>query len=139
MFFFAAHQVVKTAFLVFFYRIFVSRPYRLAIWGVGLFVTSLTIIGVFGVNFQCLPVDFWNHFSTKTCMNTKIFFIARSTLYSLSDLMILALPVPGIIRLQIPKREKVMLIGVFSIGILYVFVFQFPDENSGSAIILNIC
>ena len=118
MWFYPAHLTLKISFLVFYQRLFISREYRIAIWAVGIFTLITTLIGIFGATFQCKPVDFWNHFLTRKCIDLAKFYLIRSVFYSLTDFMILILPIPGIWNLRIKTREKVMLIGLFGLGIL---------------------
>lgn len=71
----------------------------------------------------CKPVSFfWTQFSGTTtgkCININQFFLALGILNMLNDFIILALPFPRIIKLQMTLRKKVAICGIMAVGILY--------------------
>lgn len=92
------------------------------------FVTLLTI-GVTVANiFQCRPFEriytpdlhlAWVHWGKNQpgmCINRPALFYSSGALNVLGDLVILGIPMPMLMGLGWPWRQKVALIGVFSLG-----------------------
>jgi len=44
--------------------------------------------------------------------------LGNSVLHVLTDFMIFLLPIPALVNLRVPRRAKVALLGVFSLGFL---------------------
>ncbi|PYH44683.1 uncharacterized protein BP01DRAFT_341929 [Aspergillus saccharolyticus JOP 1030-1] len=71
--------------------------------------------------FQCSPVDAvynaqkYEHYS---CINTVAYWSAIGTLYLVTDIWVLVLPIPTIQGLQTTRRKKIVLTGVLSLGAL---------------------
>lgn len=51
-----------------------------------------------------------------TCINRPALYIVTAGLGILSDLVLLVLPMPMILRLQMPSRQKAGLVLLFTIG-----------------------
>ena len=92
------------------------------------FVVLLTVTLTFTTLFQCTPlpkaysasskqglVD-WGEDIMGRCIDRPAFFYASGGLNVLGDAVILAIPMPMLLRLQWPWRQKVVLIGTFSLG-----------------------
>ena len=57
--------------------------------------------------------------------------MACAALNVFTDLVILILPIPIVWSLQLPKRQRLVLIGIFSLGGMLVnFVLQWTDLSS---------
>jgi hypothetical protein len=52
------------------------------------------------------------------CLNKTALYIATGVLNIITDIMVLSLPIPMVLRLQMVKSRKVMLILLFSVGSL---------------------
>jgi len=62
---------------------------------------------------------FWSNTpESGHCINVEWFYRAMAIPNTLTDGLILALPMPLIWRLQLPKRQKIALCGVFLLGSL---------------------
>jgi len=92
------------------------------------FIILLTISVTFANTFQCNPFSKiytpipgrawveWGDSHQGTCINRPALFYASGGLNVLSDLVILAIPMPMLLGLGWPWRQKVALVGVFSLG-----------------------
>jgi hypothetical protein len=81
-------------------------------------VSQLIIIGL-----VCIPIDaFWDITIPGKClpMGTKAQMLMASVGNIITDVIILLLPVPVVLRLKLRKQQKVALLGIFSLGFLYV-------------------
>ncbi|KAH8655957.1 hypothetical protein BGZ61DRAFT_500366 [Ilyonectria robusta] len=71
----------------------------------------------FAVIFGCRPIQkHWTVGMEGTCINRPALYIATVGLGILSDLVLLVLPMPMILRLQMPSRQKAGLVLLFTIG-----------------------
>lgn len=52
------------------------------------------------------------------CLNKAALYIATAALNIITDLMVIALPIPMVLGLQMSRSRKVMLILLFSVGIM---------------------
>ena len=72
----------------------------------------------------CIPVaKFWDPTIAGTCINFNIFFLVNSIIETILDFVILVLPIPMILGLQLSRHNKVVLSGIFLLGGLYVWLF----------------
>jgi hypothetical protein len=66
---------------------------------------------------QCVPIAAsWDNSIHAQCINKGVFWIAFAIMNILTDVLVLALPIPQIFRLHLKLREKLMLSGVFLLG-----------------------
>ncbi|CAA9958895.1 hypothetical protein PTMSG1_02427 [Pyrenophora teres f. maculata] len=80
-------------------------------------VTS--VIAFLTLAFVCIPVDsFWNVMKKPTahCLDEAKVRYGNSTINTITDLMIAALPVRRIYKLQIVRKQKIVLIAILSLG-----------------------
>lgn len=101
---------------------------RQIIYSTMAFVVLLTIILTFTTLFQCTPLPksykaspqlqlaHWGNDIIGRCIHRPAFFYASGGLNVLGDVVILAIPMPMLLKLQWPWRQKVVLIGTFSLG-----------------------
>lgn len=92
------------------------------------FIILLTVSVTFANTFQCNPFSKiyspqpgrawieWGDNRKGTCINRPALFYASGGLNVLSDLVILAIPMPMLLGLGWPWRQKAALVGVFSLG-----------------------
>ena len=68
--------------------------------------------------FQCKPVSgFWNRTKPGTCnVDSQKFFIGNAIPNILTDVALMALPLPYIWHLNRSKSQKIALAGVFLLG-----------------------
>jgi len=66
---------------------------------------------------------------TGHCINIESFFLGQAIPNIVTDGILLALPLPLIWDLHLPKGQKMALSGVFLLGSLYVFYLGFPPNK----------
>ncbi|RHZ62446.1 putative plasma membrane protein Pth11-like [Aspergillus thermomutatus] len=112
--------LTKISILLLYIRLFVHRWFLTTCWvWIGIIV-SFTIGTVFSSIFQCTPVQWAFNKSIPgggTCINMTAFWYANAAFNILSDLVLIALPVPVVVNLQLPLKSKVALCGIFAVGI----------------------
>ncbi|RMZ74484.1 integral membrane [Pyrenophora seminiperda CCB06] len=121
------HFIIKSTFLAFYLRLSPNRVFHL--WtgvGFGLNVGSL-IVNLLILVFQCIPVSAALHILARlraTCMDRNFVLIAPAVVNVLLDIYVFILPIPILVRLQMPTKRK--------LGVLSVFLF------GGGAVIMSI-
>lgn len=131
----AALCFVKLSILYFFRTIASHRTLRHVVNGTIVFVALYCFGAVVAAVFQCRnPADAWNtevYFSQfdaqpdpnapKTqCYDPTILFMFTAALNLLSDVIILLIPVPILLSLSVPLRQRLALVGIFSVGVLAI-------------------
>lgn len=80
-------------------------------WAVGVALSTL---------FICTPMEFnWNPtLPTGRCGHQNAFYIAGGIANTMTDVLIMAMPIPHIWRLQMPVSQRVAVSSVFALGTL---------------------
>jgi hypothetical protein len=74
---------------------------------------------------NCVPLaKFWDDTIPGFCFDKEALWFSNSAIHILTDILILIYPMPVLKSLQLPKRQKVALMGVFALGGLYVHQYQ---------------
>lgn len=116
------HLAIKLSILLLYRRLFTTfqRRLKVILYTVGIYVIAWTIYTFFAVLFQCTPVhyswDFPRGSIQGQCVNLTGAYIGSGITNTLSDLAILILPMPIIWQLQIPKKQKMVICGIFLLG-----------------------
>lgn len=120
-----ALMATKTSILVFYLRLSknTQKILRLASWAVLVIVnvagTILTLMNIF----QCRPVDAsWKPKVGATCLPLLTEFICSAPVNIVTDLAILALPIPVITGMRLPPRQKTILVLTFAVGVFITIV-----------------
>ena len=131
----AALCFVKLSILCFFRTIASHRTLRHIVNGTIVFVSLYSIGATIAAAFQCRKFsDAWNtdayfaQFDTtpnpnppKTqCYDPTIYFLFTAALNLFSDVVILLIPIPTLLSLSVPLRQRLALVGIFSVGVLAI-------------------
>lgn len=107
----------KASILVLYIRIFNVRNFRLqAKFMLGL-VSAWAITFFFASLFQCYPITanmepFWgNH-----CVNTIVMWYIGAATDIVGDILILLMPIPPVLKLQLPLKKKLGVLSMFLLG-----------------------
>lgn len=83
------------------------------------FLLAWTITLCFLLPLVCIPVaKFWDASIPGRCLNSLIIWYVMASINVATDFAVFFLPLPVIRSLQLPRRQKLMLVGVFSLGLL---------------------
>ncbi|KAL4733161.1 hypothetical protein BDV11DRAFT_200568 [Aspergillus similis] len=112
----------RVSILFFYKRIFspLERYLKIALLVSGAITLSYPIIVWVTMSTACRPFSyFWTQFSgTKgKCVDINTFFLAAGIINMLNDIIILAIPFPRIIKLQMTLRKKLAVCGIMAVGI----------------------
>ncbi|KAK1993927.1 hypothetical protein LX36DRAFT_752035 [Colletotrichum falcatum] len=120
-------STVKCSTLMFYWRIFgTKKSIRVQIWVLSGMVLAWAIAVLLVTIFQCVPARaFWERYDpvnpmspdTFTCgVNVNMFFNGNSIPNIITDALVVMLPIPYVLSLQMPRPQKVALLGVFLLG-----------------------
>lgn len=120
--YFSVLTAIKISILLFYRRIFSTANFRLRLLLVGCAVVTWWFAGTLSTIVSCIPVHrLWVGPSAGGyCFNFNIFWMAMGAVEVVIDTVILVLPVGMVLELQLPRRQKILLGGIFLLGGLYV-------------------
>lgn len=108
--------LTKSSILLQYHRVFPTRKFQVACWCVFAVVVCYTIWTVFGSIFACVPVQaFWTKERAR-CIDQFAMWFTNAAINITTDFAIIILPMPVIRRLQLGRRQKSALIGIFGVG-----------------------
>ncbi|KAI2615210.1 hypothetical protein GGR54DRAFT_632309 [Hypoxylon sp. NC1633] len=118
--------VIKLSVLLFYRRIFTLRASRIVN---NVFIGLTVAWGIaftFAVAFQCTPVStLWNQFELEygaACIKVQPFYLSVAISDLLLDVLICVIPIPHVVGLKMPLRQKVAVIGIFLLGSVVVAI-----------------
>lgn len=115
----AATGLAKTSILLFYRRIFPSRKFHWAVWGLVVYTVGFSAASVFVNIFSCSPVaGSWDiaYATTAKCINRPVFYFAQAGLGIVADFATVVAPFPVMYNLQMPLRQKVGIAGILTLG-----------------------
>ncbi|KAI0116200.1 hypothetical protein F4776DRAFT_666522 [Hypoxylon sp. NC0597] len=129
---------IKLCILLGYLRIFkVDRVTKWGIW-VGVTVCSLFYIITFFIDlFRCKPIEAaWNPTIKGTCFSYAAFPWATGIFNVISDFYILLLPLPPILRMNMPLARRLRIASIFGLGLFtcvasimrFVVTRQYADD-----------
>ena len=98
---------------------FLCTGYPITIWGVA--------------SGLCRPASFfWTQFvgATGTCIDTNAAFVSLTVINMVNDIVVLVVPIPEIMQLQMSTKRKIAVCGVMLLGSLYVPSQSQPDYHA---------
>ncbi|KAF5977125.1 heterokaryon incompatibility protein [Fusarium bulbicola] len=113
-----ALAVIKTIFLLQYYRAIPVRQYKKTYIASVVLVTCWSLSQIFLNTFMCTPIaSFWDVTIKGTCILNKSSFYVGAAGNILTDILIMVLPIPVLRSLKLGRRQKWILISVFCLGI----------------------
>ena len=108
--------LTKSSILLQYHRVFPTRKFQVACGCLFAVVICYTIWTVFSSIFACVPVRaFWTKERAR-CIDQFAMWFTNAAINITTDFAIIILPMPVIRRLQLGKRQKSALIGIFAVG-----------------------
>ncbi|KAF5237883.1 hypothetical protein FANTH_10597 [Fusarium anthophilum] len=113
-----ALAVIKTIFLLQYYRAIPVRQYKKTYIASVVLVTCWSLSQIFLNTFMCTPIaSFWDVTIKGTCILNKSSFYVGAAGNILTDILIMVLPIPVLRSLKLGRRQKWILMSVFCLGI----------------------
>ena len=116
-----AFGAIKTSFCLFYLKIFPGKTFKILCYCVLFVIVGETCSDLFVVTFQCWPVaKAWDASGTLggRCLELLTFYYISFALRTVTDLALLTLPIPRLLRLKISTGKRVGLIIMFGLGAL---------------------
>jgi hypothetical protein len=111
--------LVKASVLLFLLRLgSKSNLVKRLIWGTFWFNVALVVVIFVADVFQCKPVAFVYDFSIPggKCFNQGVFYVSTAVMTIVTDFLVLAIPILITHGLQMPRRRKIAVTVILSLG-----------------------
>lgn len=112
--------LAKLSLLFFYLRItpqlWFLRTTKMLMWIIVAYTVGITLSNLFA----CRPIQAaWDgSIVDRQCINTGALYIATAALNITTDITMLILPIPVVMPLQMSKRQKAEVVGIFALGSL---------------------
>ena len=94
-----------------------QRRSRIACYALIVAVLAYLVYTVVTTFLICLPAEFfWNKTIEGSCLNFLALWFVNAALNIITDIAILVVPLRVVVAIQLPRRQKLWLIGVFALG-----------------------
>jgi hypothetical protein len=119
--------------LLLYLRLFPNRPVRLAIW-IWLAITTAWGIGSFFTQlFSCKPIKYywtqWDGEHEGKCISHNSLLLAHAVINIVLDVVVIALPMPVLLKLQMSLEKRIGMCLMFAVGIVYVPQTPYTVDN----------
>jgi hypothetical protein len=115
--------LAKSSILVSFLRLIPFGRMRWATWGTLIIVVLWGISLTFATIFACRPVHgYWTYTNTDHCTDEGTRLLVISIVNIVTDIIVIAIPMGAFWRLRIPIRQKIILFGLLSLGLVATVV-----------------
>lgn len=130
--------MAKFSILFLYLRLGPIHWFRVAVFTLMFVVVGANFALIFAFIFACHPVKRgWDLTITEgSCINRAALYVSTAVLNMLTDILLLLLPIPMVVRLQMPRIQKFGLILIFAVGSMYVrcllisLAFRYPRPNA---------
>ncbi|GKU23121.1 unnamed protein product [Fusarium langsethiae] len=115
--------LVKIGILLQYRRVFAIQTIQLiTCWGTALMVAWTVVIAFLNI-LICVPVaKFWYHDLPGRCLDPLLIWYIMAGFNLATDITIFCLPLPVIKSLNLPRKQKMMLFAIFSLGFFTCFI-----------------
>lgn len=123
IFFCAATGLAKASILLFYLRIFPITTAKILVWVAFAFIMGYSIASVVVNIVACTPIQgSWmlEYATTAKCINRPLFYFAQAGLGIAADIITVIIPIPWLKTLQLPKKQKIGVAVLLTMGALYV-------------------
>ncbi len=108
---------VKISLLCLYRRIFAVQSFKRMTLLVGLLVVLWWLAATLANIFSCMPFELlWDLSLKGRCFNFNLFWFSIGIIETVIDIIILLLPVKMVMALQMSRRNKTVLCGIFLLG-----------------------
>ncbi|KAM0328650.1 hypothetical protein ACHAQA_005062 [Verticillium albo-atrum] len=109
-------NVVKLGFLFQYRRIF-EQPLiqRVCKWSI-VFVCIWACIQATLLGLACLPISFIVPSMATICLSTLPIWYFSSGMSMATDIFIFCIPIPSVLQLQLPLKQRIIVLGIFGLG-----------------------
>ncbi|GJC79799.1 hypothetical protein ColLi_02637 [Colletotrichum liriopes] len=124
-------NVAKVSFLLQYRRIFVSKAVqRVCFWAM-LYVVIWACVQATLLGLSCLPIASIVPSTAGVCLDTLSIWYFSSAMSLATDFMIFCIPLPSVLKLQLPAKQKALLFCVFCLGFSPPVFAALSDSRGG--------
>ncbi|KAL2131361.1 hypothetical protein VTI74DRAFT_5196 [Chaetomium olivicolor] len=129
-------NVVKLGFLFQYRRIFQGNVilqricYCFIIYVCLWACVQATLLGL-----ACLPISIIVPSMAKTCLDTLPIWYFSSGMSMATDILIFCIPIPSVLKLQLPLRQRIVVLGVFCLGFFVCIISVYRMFTLKTAVI----
>ncbi|CRK38568.1 hypothetical protein BN1723_015357 [Verticillium longisporum] len=109
-------NVVKLGFLFQYRRIFEQPIVQKVCYWFIIFVCMWTCVQVILLSLACLPISFIVPSMIGKCLDTLPIWYFSSGMSMATDIMIFCIPIPSVLKLQLPLKQRMLVLAVFCLG-----------------------
>ncbi|KAG9257508.1 CFEM domain-containing protein [Emericellopsis atlantica] len=118
-------SLTKVSMIFFYLRVFPNRGFRYAAFATMAFVIIPTVVLIFAQIFQCSPIHYvWDGWvdgsQADHCININALAYTAASFSIAQELVLLVLPLPLLIGLNMGLKQKAGIILMFSLGVFVV-------------------
>lgn len=118
VFYYISLGLIKFGFLLQYYPLVAVKNQRLMIL-ITAAINAWSLVLVFVAIFNCRPVSgFWKMDEGAVCIPTLPMWYVNAGGNIITDIIIFALPIPVVWKLQMPRSQRLSLSAVFCLGFL---------------------
>jgi hypothetical protein len=120
LFYISCITLIKCSIVSCYLRVFPAVWFRRAVWTIATVAIAIWLISVLTAVFQCRPIQAtWDlSITDRHCTSMQPFTYVQTGIGAATDILLCTLPLPLVWGLQIQKREKFLLSGLFGLGLL---------------------
>lgn len=108
----------KMSLVIFYRKLSPQTWWKWCVYGAFFFVAAYNAAILLATIFGCRPFKKgWDVTVVEgSCIDRAVLYMCTAALGIASDLLLLIMPIPMIVRLQMPSRQKIGLIILFAVG-----------------------
>lgn len=112
---------IKLSCLFFYTNIFSRGTKTLLAVKCGIVFVALAYLAIFfSAVFECKPLKrMWDHRVPGHCFDAKPLSFSGAAINVVTDVFVLTVPIPAVMKLPLGLAHKLRVIGVFGLGLLY--------------------
>ena len=113
-----AVALIRSSIILLYIRIFPARSFRLTCYAILTLNCTFSLGAVLTVWLMCVPIGCMDSMlDCDSCGSEVLFDLLNATINLLLDITVVLLPTPVLWGLQMPVQKKVMISGMFGLGI----------------------
>ena len=113
----AAVLCAKASILMQYFRVFPTQRMRIVCW---IMISILALYGTWAVIsafLNCIPVaKFWDPTIEGFCLSKPGLWFSNASMHIATDIAILIIPIPALMSIDVPKKQRIALMMMFALG-----------------------
>lgn len=115
----------KLSLLLLYRRLAPQKWFHICIYIIMFIVAGYSFAIIFALVFTCNPIEKnWDASILEgSCINRSAIYVMTAVVNIVTDVMIILVPVPIIIKVQMPRIQRFGVMCMFAVGSMYVWPF----------------